>query len=546
MASDSSPGRSWLIVLMPIVLLGGLFAGSNSSIRTKPDPDCLPNMPSAPKPTTSQGVARWPMTEGSYTITSPFGNRDNGQGGTEFHKGADFGAALNTPIYAALDGTVVAAGPAQGFGNWIVIDSFVDDHKISTVYGHMFNEGVLVKKDQIVKAGDKIALVGQNGEASGPHLHFEVVLGGRLAGGEATDPIAWLTQHAATAPQSPSTVDPKLAAASSPAPGGEMPALAADKGSEDRLQVDTIRLIRAVALRFPQLTSIGGYGPGGGFPDHPEGRAADFMIPDPDSATGKALGDQIVDYVMGHASDFHVVYSIWQRQYRPAGGTPTLMEDRGSKTENHFDHVHVTVEGHGYPQPGQTYGRAPALAATATSATPRSGCGPPVLPASTSALKPGTVPAAFEPWVIKAAGTCGEVSAPLIAAQLENESGFTVDAHNTDSGADGPAQFIPTTWAEKAVDGDGDGTRNPRSIPDAVMSQASYDCELAADAKKALASGAVNGDLTAIWLSMYNCGPGRTLDSGGVCPNAETRPYTTNIIARARDFFTDPATVRRS
>ncbi|MFE2999305.1 peptidoglycan DD-metalloendopeptidase family protein [Nocardia sp. NPDC059246] len=545
MASDTSGGRSWLIALMPILLLGGLFAGVTSG-RTKTDPGCLPNMPSAPK--TTSGPARWPMTEGTYMITSPYGPRDNGQGGSEFHKGTDFGAALGTPIYAALDGTVVAAGHAQGFGDWIVIDSLVDNDKVSTVYGHMADEGVLVIKDQKVKAGDKIALVGQNGEATGPHLHFEVWLRGRLTGGESTDPIPWLDQHAPkTTTPPPGTADPKLAAAVGPAPGGEMPALPADKGSEDRLQIDTIRLVRAVALRFPQLKSIGGYRPNGGVvADHPEGRAADFMIPDFDSTTGKALGDQIVDYVMGHASDFHVVYSIWRREYRPVNGTPNQMKDLGKPTENHMDHVHVTVEGHGYPQPGQTYGAAPEMASATTSTPPRSGCGSPVISGPTaSGLKPGTVPAAFEPWVIKAAATCKEVTAPLIGAQLEQESGFRVDAHNDQSGADGPAQFMPGTWASEAVDGDGDGTKNTRSIPDAVMSQASYNCKLAHQAEAALTAGTVEGDLTAIWLSMYNCGPQATVDSGGVCPNAETRPYVANIIARARDYFSDPATAGR-
>jgi hypothetical protein len=69
------------------------------------------------------------------------------------------------------------------------------------------------------------------------------------------------------------------------------------------------------------------------------------MIPDWASASGKALGDQIAAFVEGNAPQFGLEYLIWQQMYRPVGGSPNLMEDRGSPTQNHFDHVHATTKG---------------------------------------------------------------------------------------------------------------------------------------------------------------------------------------------------------
>ena len=111
----------------------------------------------------------------SVAVNSPYGMR-NGQP----HRGADMAAAAGTPIFAARDGKVTAAGPATGFGNWIVIESQVDGKTVSTVYGHMYNDGVLVKLGDTVKAGQQIGKIGSNGQSSGPHLHFEIWEGSRM------------------------------------------------------------------------------------------------------------------------------------------------------------------------------------------------------------------------------------------------------------------------------------------------------------------------------------------------------------------------------
>ncbi|GAA5054140.1 peptidoglycan DD-metalloendopeptidase family protein [Nocardia callitridis] len=134
------------------------------------------------------GVRRtMPLATGDFTISDTFGSR----GGA--HKGVDFAAADGTPFYSVADGRVVAAGPASGFGNWIVVDSVdTNGRSYSAVYGHMWDSGVGVHVGDTVSAGQPIGAVGSNGESSGPHLHFEIVPGGRFTGGRQIDPMPWL------------------------------------------------------------------------------------------------------------------------------------------------------------------------------------------------------------------------------------------------------------------------------------------------------------------------------------------------------------------
>lgn len=124
-----------------------------------------------------------PMRPGTFRVSSPFGPRS---GGT--HRGIDYAAPLGTSYYAAREGTVRLAGPASGFGQWIVIDHWIDGVRWSTVYGHSYASGLLVRAGQAVTRGQRIGLVGSNGQSSGPHLHFETWRGGRLNGGTAVNP----------------------------------------------------------------------------------------------------------------------------------------------------------------------------------------------------------------------------------------------------------------------------------------------------------------------------------------------------------------------
>ncbi len=112
------------------------------------------------------------------TFTSGFGAR---WGVTHF--GIDIANSIGTPIYAASDGTVIDAGPASGFGLWVRIQ--LADGTIQ-VYGHM--NTFSVHEGQKVKCGQKIAEIGDRGQATGPHLHFEVWLNGT----KKIDPRPWL------------------------------------------------------------------------------------------------------------------------------------------------------------------------------------------------------------------------------------------------------------------------------------------------------------------------------------------------------------------
>ena len=80
---------------------------------------------------------------------------------------------MHTPEMAVMDGVVLEAGPASGFGLAVYIQHENGD---VTVYGHM--DEILVEAGQVVRAGDTIALLGNRGQSTGPHLHFEVHVGG--------------------------------------------------------------------------------------------------------------------------------------------------------------------------------------------------------------------------------------------------------------------------------------------------------------------------------------------------------------------------------
>lgn len=116
-----------------------------------------------------------------FKMSSGYGPRSGG-----FHKGIDFAAPLGTPIPAQYGGTVVQAGPASGFGNWVVIKP--SGASVDTIYGHM--KRMKVKTGQHVKAGQIIAWVGSEGQSSGPHVHYELRAG---LGGKSYNPMTYGT-----------------------------------------------------------------------------------------------------------------------------------------------------------------------------------------------------------------------------------------------------------------------------------------------------------------------------------------------------------------
>ncbi|WP_433871018.1 M23 family metallopeptidase [Saccharopolyspora sp. CA-218241] len=118
-------------------------------------------------PPAASALTVHPVTTG--VITSGFGPR----GGT-MHKGVDIANAIGTPIHAAADGTVVAAGPARGFGRWIRI---AHGSETVSVYGHI--NAAFVSTGQRVAGGQLIASMGNRGQSTGPHLHFQLEVRGQ-------------------------------------------------------------------------------------------------------------------------------------------------------------------------------------------------------------------------------------------------------------------------------------------------------------------------------------------------------------------------------
>jgi len=116
-------------------------------------------------------------------IVSGFGYRQNPiGGGSGFHSGVDIAAPFGTPIRACKAGKVVIASWQGGYGNAVVLDH---GGGMGTLYGHQSSMAVSV--GQTVSSGQVIGYVGSTGNSTGPHLHFEVRLGGTPV-----DPVPYL------------------------------------------------------------------------------------------------------------------------------------------------------------------------------------------------------------------------------------------------------------------------------------------------------------------------------------------------------------------
>ncbi len=126
---------------------------------------------------TSAGGAVAPTTG---RVTSCYGSR----WGT-LHAGVDIAAPIGTPVFTPEDGIVLDAGPASGFGLAVYVQH--GDGTI-TLYGHV--NQFFVTPGQVVAAGQQIAEVGNRGQSTGPHLHFEVHTGGLYA--NRGNPTPWL------------------------------------------------------------------------------------------------------------------------------------------------------------------------------------------------------------------------------------------------------------------------------------------------------------------------------------------------------------------
>lgn len=114
----------------------------------------------------------FPLPGGSCTRTSGYGWRTDpmGGGGTDFHLGNDLAAATGTPVLAAADGVVRVAGKHASYGNYLRVLHADGDE---TLYAHM--QYLFVSTGAVVVAGQMLGTVGETGNATGPHLHFEIL-----------------------------------------------------------------------------------------------------------------------------------------------------------------------------------------------------------------------------------------------------------------------------------------------------------------------------------------------------------------------------------
>jgi murein DD-endopeptidase MepM/ murein hydrolase activator NlpD len=116
--------------------------------------------------------AGWPVRA---AINSGFGRRRSPWGGPpEFHRGLDLATPIGTPVHATAPGIVAFAGRTPDYGNLVVLDRGLD---VRTRFGHLHR--IQARPGQRVERGEQIALSGNTGMSTGPHLHYEVVVKGR-------------------------------------------------------------------------------------------------------------------------------------------------------------------------------------------------------------------------------------------------------------------------------------------------------------------------------------------------------------------------------
>ena len=125
----------------------------------------------------SGGMFEWPISYSYNRITSIFGNRTAPTAGASTNHGAiDIGVSY-VPVYAPANGKVILAQWVSGYGNYIMIDHGGGYY---TAFGHLSRFTVSV--GTVVSTGQQIAVSGNTGISTGPHLHYEVYIGGRSKG----------------------------------------------------------------------------------------------------------------------------------------------------------------------------------------------------------------------------------------------------------------------------------------------------------------------------------------------------------------------------
>jgi len=146
-------------------------------------------------------------------------------------------------------------------------------------------------------------------------------------------------------------------------------------------------------------------------------------------------------------------------------------------------------------------------------------------------LRTGTVPSQYAALVLQAGSMCPAAPPSVIAAQIEQESGW--DPHSVSSaGAQGISQFMPGTWPGWSLPG-----QSPFDPAAAIPAQGRYDCAIAAELEPGQKAGRYGGTgLTSLMLAGYNAGPGAVTAAGGIPNNGETPAYVARITAGAAHY----------
>jgi murein DD-endopeptidase MepM/ murein hydrolase activator NlpD len=140
----------------------GAPAAAGAPKPRKP-PASPPSVPAPGLPEEYAGIYRWPLDAG--IISSEYGERWG-----KMHKGLDLAADAGEPVYAIAAGEVIYAGDGlRGYGNVVIMRH---DRRYSSLYAH--NSELKVKQGDHVEQGTLIALLGNTGHSTGPHVHFEI------------------------------------------------------------------------------------------------------------------------------------------------------------------------------------------------------------------------------------------------------------------------------------------------------------------------------------------------------------------------------------
>jgi len=154
-------------LLVPFLLLGGCATGFGPGER---EYAIIGHGPSGPRTLLLRPVP-------GAVLSSEFGERRDpmGGGGSRMHHGIDLAAPIGTPVRAAGDGVVISVGPRGAYGHYVRIRH---DDDYETAYAHLGRYADRLERGLRVRQGEVIGYVGSSGRSTGPHLHYEILLGG--------------------------------------------------------------------------------------------------------------------------------------------------------------------------------------------------------------------------------------------------------------------------------------------------------------------------------------------------------------------------------